>query len=1313
MTFEKCKSICSHKKINSVYFGLENRDECFCGNSITRSVLKDEGECTHKCKGNSRQGCGGPWRLAVYRNSKHTKTGVSTKDLLGCFIDQRSRVLDGGRTKSKDMTLEKCKNRCISEKKKYYGLEVGEECFCGNYLTQKKSRPNKECMTPCKGDRTQACGSGWRVLIYKNTAYKSSVISQNFLGCYKDQRSRTLKDYKTTSSKMTVKKCWDICHKKNYKYYGVQAKRECFCGNKLTKKVKKNSEECTQPCSGNKSQGCGGSWRLAVYTNSKFPTKVSTTNFIGCFKDQWSRTLNGGKTVSKSMTLEKCQLTCEKKNTKYYGLEVGKECFCGNYLTKREKKDKEDCLMACRGNIKQGCGGHWRVLIYKNRKYKTNIVQKEFVGCYQDQRARTLKDKKTTSKKMTVSMCRKTCLDLKMKYYGLEATDECFCGLKLSKKVVKADGECTKPCKGDKSQACGGSWRLAVYENPAFQHTAIVKKEYLGCYKDQYSRTLKEKKTKSYSMTVDKCRKICTDLRYKYYGVEAARECFCGNKLTKSHKKKDSECMTPCKGDREQACGGSWRLGVYQNPNFKPTAIVKSEFVGCYKDQRSRTLKAKKTTSKSMTVNKCRKICTGLKYKYYGVEASNECFCGNKLTQSHKKKDGECMTPCKGDREQACGGSWRLGVYQNPNFKPTAIVKKDYVGCHVDQWKRTLGKKKTSSKTMTVDKCKKTCVAADTQYYGLENGNECFCGHKLSKKKSDSECMKPCTGDREQACGGSWRLAVYKNTKFVPLTIVQTGYEGCYEDTLIKRTLSGKKTRSSSMTVEKCRDICKKEKANFYGLEAKDECFCGISMTSANKRSDTDCMRPCTGNKKQGCGGSWRIAVYKLPTVKAPTICKDTKEEIQCNSTGGERSVCIVPKAELVLSVDPKSSGTDCVAGKTYGRHGDEVWVSGKCGGKFEVCYRQAVEEEVSNDCIKTADGSDYTGTWNKTKSGKTCQAWSSQSPHKHSFTSLPNNYCRNPDGEPHAWCYTTDPNTRWEFCDLKQCEAPKAGEAEECLSEPKGQNYLGTKNVTKSGLTCQAWSSQTPHSHSFGKSLGNQENYCRNPDGEPKPWCYTTNKDKRWEFCDIPECAECDVEQEKGPDCKVIYKISGSCHYDSHYSNECKYTVSLNKDSTGNLKADVKYGTTSFSLAEGKGVNKCAYFKIIGDYMVIEDKLAHGYGIAWLWHWKGMRTTNSVCQNHKMSLKCWHGTVIKIHYANYGRTDYFTCPRGHLLTDDCVNERTKKIVKRRCNGRRRCKLKASSRVFGNSCRGTTKYLEVTFSCVDADDDKRNVELDD
>lgn len=37
-----------------------------------------------------------------------------------------------------------------------------------------------------------------------------------------------------------------------------------------------------------------------------------------------------------------------------------------------------------------------------------------------------------------------------------------------------ADGECTDTCKGSKNQACGGSWRLAVYENPSFRHSEYM-----------------------------------------------------------------------------------------------------------------------------------------------------------------------------------------------------------------------------------------------------------------------------------------------------------------------------------------------------------------------------------------------------------------------------------------------------------------------------------------------------------------------------------------------------------------------------------------------------------------------------------------------------------------------------------------------------------------------------------------------------------------------------------------------------------------------------------------------------------------------
>ncbi|XP_019614682.1 PREDICTED: plasminogen-like [Branchiostoma belcheri] len=81
-----------------------------------------------------------------------------------------------------------------------------------------------------------------------------------------------------------------------------------------------------------------------------------------------------------------------------------------------------------------------------------------------------------------------------------------------------------------------------------------------------------------------------------------------------------------------------------------------------------------------------------------------------------------------------------------------------------------------------------------------------------------------------------------------------------------------------------------------------------------------------------------------------------------------------------------------------------------------------------------------------------------------------------------------------------------------ESCQEGNGATYRGSVSMTATGKTCQRWDSQTPHGHDRTPanypSAGLEQNYCRNPDGWYRLWCYTTDPYTRWELCDVPFCS-------------------------------------------------------------------------------------------------------------------------------------------------------------------------------------------------------------
>uniref|UniRef100_A0A8C6XZ10 Kringle domain-containing protein n=1 Tax=Naja naja TaxID=35670 RepID=A0A8C6XZ10_NAJNA len=153
-----------------------------------------------------------------------------------------------------------------------------------------------------------------------------------------------------------------------------------------------------------------------------------------------------------------------------------------------------------------------------------------------------------------------------------------------------------------------------------------------------------------------------------------------------------------------------------------------------------------------------------------------------------------------------------------------------------------------------------------------------------------------------------------------------------------------------------------------------------------------------------------------------------------------------------------------------------------------------------------------------------------SYTPSAYPNASLEENYCRNPDHDINGpWCYTTNPETRFDFCNIPECKV----------------------STTESGLTCQAWASQEPQAHGYIPSKLPEKNlisnYCRNPDGEPRPWCFTSLLTKRWEFCNIPRCGK-----ESIPRLKTITPENYPCKY---VKQLCHHLVTMVKKKRGTQK--------------------------------------------------------------------------------------------------------------------------------------------------------------
>ncbi|MBS4002123.1 MAG: caspase family protein [Afipia sp.] len=90
---------------------------------------------------------------------------------------------------------------------------------------------------------------------------------------------------------------------------------------------------------------------------------AAANGYLGCFRDQGKRDLDGYTFYDGKMTTQLCISTCREKGFSHAGTQYAGHCFCGNKYG--AAGPATNCDAKCTGNRDEICGGTWANSIYK------------------------------------------------------------------------------------------------------------------------------------------------------------------------------------------------------------------------------------------------------------------------------------------------------------------------------------------------------------------------------------------------------------------------------------------------------------------------------------------------------------------------------------------------------------------------------------------------------------------------------------------------------------------------------------------------------------------------------------------------------------------------------------------------------------------------------------------------------------------------------------------------------------------------------------------------------------------------------------
>ncbi|KAI5207927.1 hypothetical protein E4T38_03158 [Aureobasidium subglaciale] len=967
MTVEACGDFCIAK--GYTLFGLQYASQCWCGNSIaTTSKLTLDSKCNMACKGSNAEFCGAGSLTSLYgknmtaasssssssvvssssassivvssssstvaspppssssgtattatsntaSSSSASSTAVPTSVLanytyMGCFNETHDRrALNGPSKAGNTNTLESCATFCAGYA--YFGVEFGQECYCGTslYANSILQKDESGCSVACAGNSAQKCGGGDFLNVYYTNVTTSSTTTSaststptgpitvqsvggyTHLGCYNElANGRALNQLNKAGSSVSVTFCASYCSA--YTYFSVEYGQECYCGNAIgSGSAPVTDGRCKMPCAGNATEICGGSSGLNMYQKVAAVSSSSVLSSSSASSSVLSSSATGSSVLSSSASSSSVLSSSSSSSVLSSATSSASESsssapsFSGSAPGTGSTSSSSVSSSASSSAASSSIATSTTSSISSASATPTGPVAKQSVGdyvyqgCWSEIGGRALQGKSFSNSSNSLEFCATFCTGYT--YFATEYSSECYCSNTVSSaSVLTKDGRCNMPCSADRYGICGGSNGLSLYKyspgsgsssgssSPSSPYTSV------GPSSSSSSSVLSSSSSVLSSSSTISSASSATDVSLSSSTVSSSST---PSQSSSSASSADSTSSSTVSATdlSSSSTGPSSSASVSVSSSSAPSSSVPSSSVS------SSSVLSSSASSSIASSSSASSDLGPSSSPSSSVISSSSASVTPAPVSSTSASSSLILSSVSSSSTSVISGSASSTLSSSTSAtstRPTILpTVSDYAaqGCYNEINGRALAAATLRNSTgMTPAMCASYC--SQYAWFGVENALECYCGPYprtgSSLLSDNSTCNMPCPGDKTALCGAGNRLNMYYSSNSTkastdPMNVNATGnysFYSCYKDS--PRALSVV-SASDTMSVDACLKLAEAGKYTWAGLEYSRECWLGNALASGTGNATaSECNMPCKGMPGQLCGAGSRLSLYKRNT---------------------------------------------------------------------------------------------------------------------------------------------------------------------------------------------------------------------------------------------------------------------------------------------------------------------------------------------------------------------------------------------------------------------------------------------------------------